>query len=150
MHVYFYVFFVKIERFFKIWSIGILCEVPFQYFHFMDFLNFSWVYMKYCMCEFIVKSKNNFKNSRPQRDQFRVTHWTTLWGLPWDGPDRTDLGLPFNSPFGDHPRISLKGLLWGNPQRVDLPSFLFGDLILFGIRFKNNLLVFVFRFQNYF
>ncbi len=94
-------------------------------FHFMDFLKFSWVYMKNCMCEFIVKSKNNFKNSRPQRDQFRVTLWTTLWRLPWDGPDRTDLGLPFKSPFGDCPRISLKGLFWGNPWRVHLPSFLF-------------------------
>ncbi len=29
--------------------------------------------MKYCMCEFIVKSKNNFKNSRPRRDQLGVT-----------------------------------------------------------------------------
>ncbi len=57
----FYVFFVKIERFFKILSIGILCEVPFQYFHFMDFASFRGVYMKYCMCEFIVKSKNNLK-----------------------------------------------------------------------------------------
>jgi hypothetical protein len=45
MQVYFYVFFVKIERFFKIWSIGILCEVPFQYFIlwiFWIFREFIW------------------------------------------------------------------------------------------------------------
>jgi hypothetical protein len=39
---------------------------------FPKFLNYR-VYMKYWMCEFIVKSKNNFKISRPRRDQFKVT-----------------------------------------------------------------------------
>jgi hypothetical protein len=97
-------------------------------FNFMDFLNFSWVYMKYCMCEFIVKSKNNLKNSRPQRDQFRVTLWTTLWGIPWDGPDRTDLGLPFKSPFGDCPRISLKDYFGVTLGGSTYPHFCSGNI----------------------
>ncbi len=128
---YFYVFFVEIERFFQnmkyrhsVWSV-------ISIFSFYEFFKFSRVYMKYCMCEFIVKSKNNLKNCRPRRDQFRITLWTTLWELPWDGPGRTDLWLPFKWPFGDHPRISPRGLFWGNPRRVDLPSFLFGILFVY-------------------
>jgi hypothetical protein len=96
------------------------------YFHFMIFFKFSWVYMKYCLCEFIVKSKNNLKISGPWKDHLGVTLWTTLWGLPWDGPGGTDLGLPYKWPFGDRPRTSPRGLFWGNPWRVHLPSFLFG------------------------
>jgi hypothetical protein len=112
----------------KIWSIRVLCEVPFQYFHFMNFSSFRESIWNIACVNLLWSLRIILKILVPDGTNLGLPFAQPFEGYPRTVPTGLIYGYP-SSDFGDHPRISLKGLFWGNPWRVHLPSFLFGKLI---------------------